>query len=164
VARYGGQGSIRFDNGTLTTGGLLARPVSSRVQAWSMLMVWSWTLNWPSTVTSASAAAHVRHPALQNITINLNVDGSARSAPATRTKSLSIAGVCLWHRSMATSAITPLYGTATVDGAGSVWINSGGLYIGEGAPARSTSRWRPGPQRRRCVPRSQLRFLGRSDG
>ncbi|MDP6637397.1 MAG: PEP-CTERM sorting domain-containing protein [Phycisphaerae bacterium] len=131
-ASAGSSGRINFNDGTLTTGGFMVDPADLSGEGVIH------TNGLVSDVDLVFDAGHGLTQALmlnepgQNITVNLDADGSGPMGVGYRgSGSMLISGGldlessagCLGWQSGSS-------GAATVDGAGSTWTSSGGIYVG----------------------------------
>jgi T5SS/PEP-CTERM-associated repeat protein len=133
VARSGGQGSIHFNNGTLTTGSLLA--AASQLGG-------SGTINAHSVVSDVNLVFDASHgleqqivlasQPNQNVTINLDVDGTGPLGAGYGGQGflriadgVMIASTTGWLGYLAGSS-----GRVEVTGAGSKWTSAGTLSVG----------------------------------
>ncbi len=126
-------GTIHFDNGTLTTGGLVCSTDD---------LSGTGTINTHGLVSDVNLvfdATHGLNQTLsidnnpgQNITVNLNVDGSASMGAGFRgVGTLSIFdGIVVESTNGSIGYKSGSTGEVTVDGSGSMWINRGDLFIG----------------------------------
>ena len=132
VGHHGGQGSIHFGEGTLTTGSLLASP--SQLAGTGVVhthgLVMDIDLVFDQSHGSQRPIVFDEQPD-QHVTIDLDVDGTARlGAGYAGHGSLTVAdGVTVTSSSGYLGYRTGSTGAATVDGAGSTW-NNGGMFIG----------------------------------
>ncbi len=132
IGFYGGQGSIHFDDGTLTTGSLMAAAAD---------LDGTGTVNAHGLVTDADLVFDASHGLVQqltldeqpsqSITVNLDVDGTGRlGAGGGGTGSLTIRdGMDVASTTGYLGFLAGSSGTATVNGAGSTWT-SGSMYTG----------------------------------
>jgi T5SS/PEP-CTERM-associated repeat protein len=133
VASTGGQGSIHFNNGTLTTGSLLAAATQLRG---------SGTINAHGIVSDVDLVFDASHGLQQQlvlnsqpnqaITINLNVDGTGPlGAGYGGQGSLRIADGMLFTSTTGWLGYLPgSSGSVEVDGAGTKWTSAGALSVG----------------------------------
>jgi T5SS/PEP-CTERM-associated repeat protein len=133
VGRFGGNSTIHLDNAALTTKSLWVAP--SRLQG-------SGTINTNGLVSDIQLVFDEDHPAQQqivfnsepgqNVTINLNADGSgAIGAGFQGVGSLTIAdGLTVRSNAGYLGRLNGSYGTATVTGEDSAWIIGGEFNIG----------------------------------
>ena len=133
VADYG-LGTINFDNGTLTTGEIVGRTAD---------LTGTGTLNTHGLITDVDLVFDAAHglsqtftldiEAGQNITVNLDVDGSGvMGAGNTGSATMSILeGVGLASTYGVVGSAAGSAGTVTIDGAGSSWTNTGALTVAD---------------------------------
>ena len=126
-------GTIHFDNGTLATGGLGYSPDD---------LTGTGTINTHGLVSDVDLVFDATHGSNQtfsindnpgqNITVNLNVDGSgSMGAGFSGVGTMSISdGIVVASTGGYIGYKSGSAGVVTVDGPGSTWENSGSLYVG----------------------------------
>ena len=133
VSAWDGSGTISFNNGTLSTSGLLAAPAD---------LTGTGTISATGLVSDVDLVFDSTHGLIQslvlnaepgqNITVNLDVDGTGTmGAGLAGTGSLTISdGLVVSSTDGYLGFKAGSSGTATVDGAGSSWISNDYLYVG----------------------------------
>ncbi len=131
----GSQGTINFNGGTLETGLLWANDGDMRgtgtIILHGVIADYALVLDSPDDLTQSGYRTINSLPG-QNITVDLHVDGLGNlGAGLTDNGSLSInSGLTVTSKHGYLGWNVAANGTATVDGTGSTWTNSGNLIIG----------------------------------